>query len=118
VRAPLRRRIGRRERRIGSRDHRQYRTGGLEPFHGTIDELAFYDFALSPEEIAQHWANVRRRRGYFGAELQKADAVPDELGTRWRKVATLGARERVRFESRGGSVYGETVSGPREGSGF
>lgn len=42
---------------------------GREPFNGVIDEVAFYDFALAPATVAQHYANVRKGKDYFGGQL-------------------------------------------------
>ena len=37
-----------------------------EAFHGVIDEVALYDFALTPEEIAAHHQSVLQGNSYFG----------------------------------------------------
>ena len=58
---------------------------GVEPFTGVIDELAFYDFALSPNEIADHYQRVRQGMPYF--EVSKN--APDK--NRWQVVAVLAA---------------------------
>ncbi|MEM7230668.1 MAG: lamin tail domain-containing protein [Planctomycetota bacterium] len=39
--------------------------GRRHPFTGTMDELAIWNRALAPEEIAQHVVNVRAGRTYF-----------------------------------------------------
>ena len=36
-----------------------------EPFTGTIDEVAFYDFAISPDEISAHYERAMRGQPYF-----------------------------------------------------
>ncbi|MEX2185546.1 MAG: LamG domain-containing protein [Pirellulales bacterium] len=36
-----------------------------EPFHGTMDEVAVYNAALSADEIAAHWSRVRQGKAYF-----------------------------------------------------
>jgi hypothetical protein len=58
-------------------------TRGTEPFRGVIDELAIYDFALTPEEVEEHHARVLAGETYFGAE-------PPAPGTpRWQAVTRL-----------------------------
>ncbi len=42
-------------------------SSGGEPFDGVIDEVALYNRALSPDEIAAHFANVQLGRNYFAA---------------------------------------------------
>ena len=39
-----------------------------EPFTGTIDEVAFYDFALSPDEISAHHQRAMRGEPYFAPQ--------------------------------------------------
>ena len=39
--------------------------GRGEPFHGIIDEVAFYDSGLTGGEVAAHYANVQAGRNYF-----------------------------------------------------
>jgi hypothetical protein len=70
--------------------------GGCEPFTGTIDELAIYDFALTPDEVEQHHANVRRAASPFGG------APPASGGPRWQAVTRLGAGESQAFNQRTG----------------
>ncbi len=49
-------------------------TNGLgEPFSGIIDEVALFDAALSPDEIAAHFANVQNGLNYFASP----QAVPE-----------------------------------------
>lgn len=38
---------------------------GSEPFTGTIDEVAYYDFAISAEEISTHYERAIRGQPYF-----------------------------------------------------
>jgi hypothetical protein len=47
--------------------------GGWEPFAGVIDEVAIYVRALTAAEIAEHWRQVQRGRGYF-----EVPAEPDD----------------------------------------
>ncbi|QDU64289.1 FecR protein [Planctomycetes bacterium Pan216] len=42
-----------------------------EAFQGVIDEFAFYDFALSPEEVARHHESVASGTNYFGRPLEE-----------------------------------------------
>jgi hypothetical protein len=46
--------------------------GGSEPFSGTLDEFAIYNRALSPDEIAAHFANVSAGLNYFAAVPEPA----------------------------------------------
>lgn len=57
----------------------------LEPFTGTIDEVAFYDFALSPDEISVHHDRAMRGERYF--EPQSGPLVPE----RWLATTLLSA---------------------------
>jgi len=64
--------------RIGNL-HRTGNVQGIEPYHGVIDEFAYYDFALTPEEIAAHYQRVSQGKDYFGipaSEFQKERWVP------------------------------------------
>lgn len=64
--------------------------GGSEPFHGTIDEVAFYDFALTPKEITSHYRNVAAGKTYFGIDAERLSL------TRWQSVTRVAAgTERV-----------------------
>ena len=55
--------------------------GTSEPFDGAIDEFAFWNRALSAEEVATHFANVRAGKTYFESAgpsaLQAGDADQD-----------------------------------------
>ena len=47
--------------------------GTSEPFDGVIDEFAFWSRALSAQEIAAHFANIRAGKTYFEtAEIGRA----------------------------------------------
>ena len=55
-------------------------SNGTEPFDGVIDEFAFWDRALSADEIAAHVASVQSGKNYFagaGPVLQAGDADMD-----------------------------------------
>ena len=54
-----------------------------EPFDGVIDEVAFYDFALTPAEVAAHFKNVSLGKSYFG------DMADDLTSVRWRAVTRI-----------------------------
>jgi len=56
-----------------------------EPFTGIIDEVAFYDFALLPNEIANHYEQAMRGQPYFAP--QSGPIVSD----RWLAIALVGA---------------------------
>lgn len=56
-----------------------------EPFTGTIDEVAFYDFALSPDEISAHQQRAMRGEPYF--DPQSGPVAPD----RWLAITLVGA---------------------------
>lgn len=45
-----------------------------ETFTGTIDEVAIYNSALSPDEIAQHWKHLQMRQSYFQATDGRVDS--------------------------------------------
>lgn len=51
-----------------------------EPFNGVIDEVAYYDFALTAVDIAAHYKNVKAGKMYF-------NGIPGILNAnRWRSV--------------------------------
>ncbi|WP_437222264.1 LamG-like jellyroll fold domain-containing protein [Planctomicrobium sp. SH661] len=65
-----------------------------EPFHGIIDELAYYDFGLTEAEIQEHYARVQRGESYFAepeSELQKPH---------WHLVGRLLTGQRSQFDCR------------------
>lgn len=68
---------------------------GIEPFSGTIDEVAYYDFALTPDEVAQHFAHVQAGRNYFGERPEEATAIAGV----WRRATRLSAGDAVRLDS-------------------
>lgn len=70
--------------------------GGSEPFTGTIDELALYDFDLTPAEVAEHWQRVTDGENYFGSE------TPGPDGPRWQAVTRLVEGERRVFNQQTG----------------
>jgi hypothetical protein len=65
--------------------------GREEPFSGTIDELALYDFALTPAEVAEHWRRVTAAENYFGFE------TPAAGGPRWLAVTRLVEGQTMTF---------------------
>jgi hypothetical protein len=67
---------------------------GQENFTGCLDEVAFYDFALTPAEIADHAARARAGRPYFN-DLD--DARPQ---LRWRSIRRLATAESGVFDVR------------------
>jgi hypothetical protein len=48
-----------------------------------IDEVALYDFALTPAEIAAHWRRAAGGENYFGAQ------PPASGAPRWQAVTRL-----------------------------
>lgn len=54
-----------------------------EPFTGTIDEVAYYDFALSPDEISAHHQRALRGEPYF--EPQSGPLAPE----RWLAITLV-----------------------------
>lgn len=71
---------------------------GRENFHGVIDEVALYDFALTAEEIAHHAARARRGERYFG----DAALVPN--AARWQAITRITAGSTRIFDSRSGFI--------------
>jgi len=69
---------------------------GGEPFLGVIDEVAFYDYALTAEEVAAHHANMRRGERYFFSETRGALTFSDDT---YVPVVTLRAGQRMRFHA-------------------
>jgi ferric-dicitrate binding protein FerR (iron transport regulator) len=56
-----------------------------EPFTGTIDEVAYYDFALSPDEVSAHHTRAMHGEPYF--EPQSGLLTPD----RWLAITLVSA---------------------------
>jgi hypothetical protein len=56
-----------------------------EPFTGTIDEVALYDFALTPDEISAHHQRAIHGEPYF--EPQPGPLAPE----RWLAITLVGA---------------------------
>jgi hypothetical protein len=71
---------------------------GRENFHGVIDEVALYDFALTAEEIAHHSARARRGERYFD------DAALTPNAARWQVITRITAGSTMVFDSRSGFV--------------
>ena len=66
----------------------------FEPFHGVIDELAYYDFALTASEVAAHYRQAMQGRPYFST---KDLARPP---TRWQRITTLTRGDSQIFNAR------------------
>ena len=75
---------------IGSMQH------GRENFHGVIDELALYDFALTADEIAEHHERARRGETYFGPRPTRPNAP------RWQAITRITEGQTRFFNSRTG----------------
>jgi ferric-dicitrate binding protein FerR (iron transport regulator) len=69
---------------------------GHENFHGVIDELALYDFALTADEIAEHHGRTRRGSTYFGPRPARPNA------TRWQAITRITEGQTRIFNSRTG----------------
>jgi len=69
---------------------------GRENFHGVIDEVALYDFALTPDEIAEHHERARRGETYFGPRPTRPNAP------RWQAITRITEGQTRIFNSRTG----------------
>jgi hypothetical protein len=69
---------------------------GHENFHGVIDELALYDFALTADEIAEHHERARRGETYFGPRPTRPNAA------RWQAITRITEGQTRVFNSRTG----------------
>ncbi|MCX7431695.1 MAG: FecR domain-containing protein [Planctomycetia bacterium] len=69
---------------------------GNENFHGVIDELALYDFALTADEIAEHHERARRGETYFGPLPTRPNAA------RWQAITRITEGQTRIFNSRTG----------------
>lgn len=69
---------------------------GMEPFSGVIDELALYEFALTPDEVAEHWRRAAGGENYFGSDPPAANAP------RWQAVTRLLEGQTMKFNQKTG----------------
>ncbi len=69
---------------------------GNENFHGVIDELALYDFALTADEIAEHHEHARHGETYFGPRSTRPNAA------RWQAITRITAGQTQIFNSKTG----------------
>ena len=69
---------------------------GHENFHGVIDELALYDFALTADEITEHHERARRGETYFGPRPTRPNAA------RWQAITRITEGQTRIFNSRTG----------------
>jgi ferric-dicitrate binding protein FerR (iron transport regulator) len=69
---------------------------GIENFHGVIDEVALYDFALTADEIAEHHARTRRGETYFGPRPTRPNAA------RWQAITRINEGQTRIFNSKTG----------------
>jgi hypothetical protein len=69
---------------------------GRENFHGVIDELALYDFALTADEIAEHHGRARRGETYFGPRPARPNSA------RWQAITRITEGQTRIFNSRTG----------------
>ncbi len=74
----------------GAADARIGASGGGEPFDGKIDELAIYNAALTPAEIAEHLANVN------GGAPNYFDIIPEPGSATLLLLCILGLGMRRR----------------------
>ena len=75
----------------------QNRRKTSEAFNGVIDEVAFYDFALTAEEVAEHHRQIREGRNYFGGTMQSPP-----------KVIRLAEGDRMKFHAGSGKPIQKT----------
>ena len=54
---------------------------GVEPFTGIIDELAFYNFALPPGEVLNHFEFIKNGKNYFGYPVNSKISVSEQTRT-------------------------------------
>ena len=69
---------------------------GNENFHGVIDELALYDFALTADEIAEHHERARRGETYFGPRPTRPHSA------RWQAITRITEGQTRIFNSKTG----------------
>lgn len=69
---------------------------GCEPFSGSIDEFAFYDFALTADEVKQHYDHVQQGLNYFGLAADAAEVV---TAGGWKSTIQLQAGQAQRFDA-------------------
>jgi hypothetical protein len=69
---------------------------GNENFHGVIDELALYDFALTADEIAEHHERARRGETYFGPRPTRPTSA------RWQAITRITEGQTRVFNSKTG----------------
>ncbi|QDT63579.1 LamG domain-containing protein [Calycomorphotria hydatis] len=62
-----------------------------EPFNGVIDEVAYYDFALSLDEVRQHYENALVGENYFRTDAKQLTFA------RWQEVIRISEGEKERF---------------------
>lgn len=63
--------------------------GNHEPFNGTLDEVALYDFALTADEIAAHYGRASNGESYFETGGQSIE--------RWRSISPVSVGTRRIF---------------------
>lgn len=80
-------------------------TRNYEPFNGIIDEFAFYDFALTADEISEHYENAQNGNNYFGSKSDQLQSV------RWQSVTRITEGNSGMFDPQTGLALDELVSG-------
>ncbi|MFI4876786.1 MAG: LamG-like jellyroll fold domain-containing protein [Blastopirellula sp. JB062] len=78
--------------RIGNLQ-RSSQAQGSEPYFGVIDELAFYDFALTSKEVAAHYQRVSQGLDYFGIP------VDEFRKSRWILTSVVSEGESKQFRA-------------------
>ena len=71
----------------------------IEPFTGTIDELAFYNFALTPGEIKKHYEFTQKGMNYFGFPVDSSIS-PNEQ----KRTITVEAGQTIHIDSETGLI--------------
>ena len=70
----------------------------VEPFNGVIDEVAFYDFALTQEEISAHHRNASAGQSYFGIPAEQLTSI------RWKSLTRIQEGETRTFDKLTGLI--------------
>ncbi|CAD74856.1 MAG TPA: LamG domain-containing protein [Rhodopirellula baltica] len=72
-----------------------------EGFDGILDEVAFYDFALTPAEIRSHYRHASRGKPYFDSDVQPSTS------RRWKPIANVASGTAEIFNDPSGKAINE-----------
>ncbi len=81
---------------------------GAEPFNGILDEVAFYDVAITPSEVATHYKNIMDNRDYFGFDPDIETPLKDR-----QRTYHLNSGDAYDFDDRSGYLIGEVKFNPK-----